>query len=92
MAEMRSDSGYAMVKAVVCGECSEPTPGQYYALEDGRMLLCINVIVSMGLSFYWFIDAENAPITVLASEDLRDHPVRWVELAPVSETGISGGI
>jgi len=62
-------------------ETAEPVPGRYYETADGRMVMCIK----RAPFYFWFIDAENTPMTVVHEQQLQAQPLRAIDLVPAEE-------
>ena len=62
-----------------------PTPGRYYQMADRRLMLCIDKRDSGGSSYWWFVDAEAAPVTVLDGPALDVAPVMEMKLLPLTK-------
>lgn len=80
-----------LVREGLVGWSRRPIPGDYYRLHDGRLMLCIAEKIAAGERYYWFIDAETAPLTVLSGRELDMSPVVAVALSPVREKRVNGG-
>jgi len=79
---MTVQTAIPLVRMEIREQTATPSAGSYYEDSRGRMLLCLGP-QAQG-RYYWFIDAEFAPLIVKTALELAEEPVHRVDLVPSS--------
>lgn len=82
---MTVQTAIPLVRMEIREQTATPRAGSYYEDSRGQMLLCLGPRAEG--RYYWFIDAEFAPLIVKTSAELAAEPMSRVDLVPAREGG-----